>query len=161
MDSLEVDVDVNENLINRVRPDQPCTVTLNAYADWQIPGHAIAVVPTADRSKATLPVRVAFNSKDPRVLPEMGARVAFLADAKKAETTLPAGVTVLPEAVAADGDLSVLFVVQDGRAERRAVKLGARTAGGQIVLSGVSGGETVAVSGVDKLTDGVKVQIEQ
>ena len=161
MDSLEVDVDVNENFINRVRPDQPVTVTLNAYPDWQIPGHVIAVVPTADRSKATLPVRVAFDSKDPRILPELGARVAFLADAKKPKTAAPAGVSVPPEAIVSDGDQSAVFVVQDGRAERRAVMLGARTAKEQIVLSGVSGGESVAVAGVDKLTDGAKVKIEQ
>ena len=161
MDSLEVDVDVNENFINRVRADQPATVTLNAYPDWQIPGHVIAVVPTADRSKATLPVRVAFDAKDPRILPELGARVAFLADGKKPKTAAPAGVSVPPEAIVSDGDQSAVFVVQDGRAERRAVMLGARTAKEQIVLSGVSGGESVAVAGVDKLTDGAKVKIEQ
>jgi len=160
MDSLEVDVDVNENFINRVRPGQPCTVTLNAYSDLQIPGHVIAVVPTADRSKATLPVRVAFDDRDPRILPELGARVAFLADAKKTQTTLPVGVTVPPDAITTDGDLSVLFVIHDGRAERRLVKLGDRATAGQIVLSGVSGGETVAVGGVDRLADGAKVQIE-
>ena len=161
MDSLEVDVDVNENFINRVRPDQPVTVTLNAYPDWRIPGHVIAVVPTADRSKATLPVRVAFDSKDPRILPELGARVAFLAAVKKPKAAAPAGVSVPPEAIVGDGDQSAVFVVEDGRAERRAVKLGARTAEGQIVLSGVSDGESVAVAGVDKLTDGAKVKIEQ
>ena len=77
MDSLEVDVDVNENFINRVRPDQGAAITLNAYADWRIPGHVIAIVPTADRSKATVPVRVAFKTKDERILPDLGARVAF------------------------------------------------------------------------------------
>jgi len=163
MDSLEVEVDVSENFINRVRADQPCTVTLNAYTDWKIPSHVIAVVPTADRSKATVRVRVGFDAKDPRILPEMGVRVAFLADdARPAQTSAaPAGVTVPAEAIAADGAQKVLFVVRDGRVERRAVKLGARTAQGQIVLSGLSGGETVTVSGLDKLADGAKVRIEQ
>src|SRR5271165_5779260 len=123
-------------------------------ADWRIPGHVIAVVPTADRSKATVRVRVGFNVKDARILPEMGARVAFLADAKPSQESAPVGVTVPPEAVSGSGDQASLFVVQNGLVERRPVKLGARTAEGQIVLSGVSGGETIAVSDLDKLTDG-------
>lgn len=80
MDSLEVEVDVSENFINRVRPGQPATVKLNAYPDWDIPASVIAVIPTADRSKATVKVRVGLKVKDPRVLPEMGARVGFLGD---------------------------------------------------------------------------------
>jgi multidrug resistance efflux pump len=78
MDSLEVEVDVSENFINRVRPNQPATIRLNAYPDWEIPAAVIAVIPTADRSKATVKVRVGFQQKDARVLPEMGARVSFL-----------------------------------------------------------------------------------
>jgi HlyD family secretion protein len=161
MDSLEVDVDVSENFINRVRPEQRCTATLNAYADWQIPAHVIAVVPTADRSKATVKVRVAIDAKDPRILPEMGTRVAFLADVKQGQPAAPAGVMVPADAVNADGQEGVVFVVRDGRAERRAVKLGTRTPDGQIVLAGLSGGETVVVAGRDKLADGAKVRIEQ
>ncbi|MGP8120899.1 MAG: efflux RND transporter periplasmic adaptor subunit [Xanthobacteraceae bacterium] len=162
MDSLEVEVDVSENYINRVRPAQHCSVTLNAYADWQIPGHVIAVIPTADRTKATVRVRVGFDAKDPRILPEMGVRVAFLSDAGPGQPAgAPGGVTVPSEAVVVSGDQNVLFVVRDGSVERRAVKLGSRAAEGQIVLSGLSGGETIAVSGLDKLTDGSKVRIEQ
>jgi HlyD family secretion protein len=78
MDSLEVEIDVSENFINRVRPDQKVTITLNAYPDWNIPGHVIAVIPTADRAKATVKVRVGFDQRDERVLPDMGARVSFL-----------------------------------------------------------------------------------
>ncbi|MDE0855958.1 MAG: efflux RND transporter periplasmic adaptor subunit, partial [Nevskia sp.] len=81
MDSLEVEVDVNESFINRVHSDQPASVRLNAYTDWEIPAYVIAVIPTADRSKATVKVRVGFRQKDPRILPEMGARVAFLSEA--------------------------------------------------------------------------------
>jgi len=160
MDSLEVEIDVSENFINRVRADQRCTVTLNAYGDWQAPGHVITVIPTADRSKATIKVRVGFDAKDPRILPEMGARVAFLADGNDGQATAPRGVTVPPEAVAASGEQGTLFVVQDNRVERRAVKLGTRTAEGQIVLSGLANGEPVAVSGLDKLTDSARVRIE-
>ncbi len=80
MDSLEVEVDVSENFINRVRPQQPVTIKLNAYPDWDIPGSVIATIPTADRAKATVKVRIAIKPKDPRIIPEMGARVAFLSD---------------------------------------------------------------------------------
>ena len=81
MASLEVEVDVNENFINRVRPGQQATIRLNAYPDWEIPAEVIAVIPTADRAKATVKVRVGFKQRDERVLPEMGARVSFLGDA--------------------------------------------------------------------------------
>jgi RND family efflux transporter MFP subunit len=84
MDSLEVEVDVSENFINRVHVGQSTTVRLNAYPDWNIPGSVIAIIPTADRSKATVKVRVGFKEKDPRILPEMGARVSFLNDAAHA-----------------------------------------------------------------------------
>ncbi len=90
MDSLEVEVDVNESFINRVRPEQPATVRLNAYTDWEIPAYVIAVIPTADRSKATVKVRVAFKQKDPRILPEMGARVSFLSEAAPQAVGAPA-----------------------------------------------------------------------
>ena len=161
MDSLEVDVDVSENFINRVRAEQRCAVTLNAYSDWQIPGHVIAVVPTADRTKATVRVRVALDAKDPRILPEMGARVGFLADAKPDDARTSQGMIVPSGATIASGEQNVLFVVRDGRVERRTVKLGSRPAEGQVILSGLSSGETVVVSGLEKLTDGAKVQIEK
>lgn len=154
MDSLEVDVDVSENFINRVRSDQHCEITLNAYPDWQIPGHVIAVVPQADRTKATVPVRISIDQRDPRVLPEMGARVAFLGDAKKDRVAARAGVMVPSEAVAIAGAQGTVFVVRDGRVERRVVTLGSKAAGGQILVSGIASGETVAVSGLDKLADG-------
>ena len=79
MDSLEVEVDVSESYINRVQPGQPVAVKLNAYPDWEIPAEVIAVIPTAERAKATVKVRIGFKKKDSRILPEMGARVAFLA----------------------------------------------------------------------------------
>ncbi|TPN37894.1 efflux RND transporter periplasmic adaptor subunit [Mesorhizobium sp. B2-3-3] len=162
MDSLEVEVDVNESFINRVRPDQGCKVTLNAYPDWQIPGHVIAVVPTADRTKATVRVRVGFNIKDPRILPEIGAKVAFLADAKsQPEEAPPSGVAVPSEAILSSGGENVLFVVRDDHAERRTVKLGAQAAGNQIVQSGLTAGETVAVTNLDKLSNGLNVKTEQ
>src|SRR6185369_12071830 len=84
MHSLEIEVDVNESYINRVRPAQRVTAVLDAYPDFQIPGHVITTVPTADRQKATVQVRIAFEKLDPRVLPDMGIKVTFLRDAERA-----------------------------------------------------------------------------
>ncbi len=161
MDSLEVEVDVAESFINRVREGMPATVKLDAYPDWTIPAKVIAVIPTADRSKATVTVRVGFELKDPRIVPEMGARVAFLAPA-----TGPAGpaagarsVVVPADAVQSEGDQSVVYVIEDRKAERRAVRLGAKTDAGQVLLAGVTAGEQVAVGGQGKLHDGAAVRI--
>src|SRR5277367_3040550 len=112
MDSLEIQVDVNENFINRVRPEQQATAKLNAYPDWQIPAHVIAVIPTADRSKGTVTVRIAMDQKDPRVLPEMGVRVSFLAEPTEGSDSKPVvGVTVPNSAVQVSGQTGVVFVL--------------------------------------------------
>ena len=170
MDSLEVEVDVNESFINRVHPDQPATVRLNAYTDWEIPAYVIAVIPTADRSKATVKVRVGFKTRDPRILPEMGARVAFLSDtpaqpAAGAAQPVARGVLVPPDAVQMEGsnnsETGVVYVIRnEDTVERRAVRLGARNTDGQTVLSGLSSGERVAIGDFSKLKDGAKVKIE-
>lgn len=165
MDSLEVEVDVNESFINRVHSDQPASVRLNAYTDWEIPAYVIAVIPTADRSKATVKVRVGFRQKDPRILPEMGARVAFLSEAppETAGAPPPRGVLLPPEAVqAGSGDAGTVYVIRgDDTVERRAVKLGARGGDGQTVLSGLSSGERVAVGDFARLADGAKIKVQQ
>jgi RND family efflux transporter MFP subunit len=166
MDSLEVEVDVSENFINRVRPQQPVVIKLNAYPDWDIPGSVIATIPTADRAKATVKVRIAIKQKDPRIIPEMGARVSFLEEkepeaAGAGKTSAPPGVIVPSEAVAASGDSSIVYVVHDSSVERRAVRLGAKTATGQIVIAGLTAGTTVAVGDLAKLSDGARVRIEK
>ena len=121
MDSLEIEVDVSENFINRVQPDQAATVKLNAYPDWDIPAHVIAIIPTADRAKATVKVRLGLGVKDTRILPEMGVRVAFL-DATPASAPADAAAVsalVVPsDAVQANGDTGTVFVITDGRVER-------------------------------------------
>ena len=117
MDSLEVEVDVSENFINRVQPGQPATIKLNAYPDWEIPAEVIAVIPTADRSKATVKVRVGFKEKDARVLPDMGARVSFLTRSapNESKNAPPAVAVVVPtDAVQANGDTGTVFI-ENGR----------------------------------------------
>jgi len=166
MSSLEVEVDVSENFINRVRAEQPATVKLNAYPDWSIPARVIAIIPTAERAKATVKVRVGFDVGDARILPEMGARVAFLSDDKGNASTAngasPSQRAVLvPEAaVQRNGDTGVVFVVNDGSVEKRTVRLGERSAAGQIVLSGLSSGNRVAIGDFAKLLDGTAIRID-
>ncbi len=160
MDSLEVEVDVSENFIHRVHPDQAATVKLNAYPDWAIPAAVIAVIPTADRSKATVKVRVGFKVKDPRILPEMGARVAFLGEAPAAGARPVAGVIVPAAAVHADGDTGSVLLVDGDRVERRAVRLGARTEQGQTILAGLAEGDRVVAGDVPGLAEGARIRIE-
>ncbi|HLG87887.1 MAG TPA: efflux RND transporter periplasmic adaptor subunit [Alphaproteobacteria bacterium] len=163
MDSLEVEVDVSENFINRVHAAQQATVRLNAYPDWQIPAYVIAIIPTADRSKATVKVRVGFKVKDQRLVPEMGARVSFLSDVEAKGTGKAAqpGVIVPVDAVQANGDTGVVYVIHNGTVERRAVRLGARTADGQTIVAGLATGAQVATGDLSKLSDGSRVKVEQ
>ena len=163
MDSLEIQVDVNENFINRVRPAQQATARLNAYPDWQIPAHVIAVIPTADRSKGTVTVRIALDQKDARILPEMGVRVAFLDDpGPEPGGKAAAGVTLPSNAVQGSGATGTVFVVAHGdTVERRAVHLGAGSSDSITVLSGLTAGERVAVGDFNQLKDGAKIRVEQ
>ena len=167
MSSLEVEVDVSENFINRVLPQQAATVTLNAYPDWSIPARVIAIIPTADRAKATVKVRVGFDVDDPRILPEMGARVAFLSAADAgdgASVTRPAAqqaVLVPAEAVQVEGETGVVFVVADGGVERRTVRLGTRSATGQVVLAGLTAGTRLARGDLAALAHGSRVRVQE
>jgi RND family efflux transporter MFP subunit len=165
MDSLEVEVDVSENFINRVRPQQPVTIKLNAYPDWDIPGSVIAMIPTADRAKATVKVRIAIKQKDPRIIPEMGARVAFLSDdqpaAAGAEKNPVRAVSIPADAISTSGTASIVFVVHGSTVERRAVRLGGKTGSGQTISAGLEPGTIVALGDLSKLSDGTRVRIEK
>jgi RND family efflux transporter MFP subunit len=159
MDSLEVDVDVSENYIGQVKPDMPCEAVLDAYPDWKIPAHVIAIVPAADRGKATVKVRVALEQKDARIVPDMGVRVSFLAHKMAPQAAAPKGVLVPPAAIAQRDGRSVVFVVNDGRAEQHAVEPAAGEVGSmKLVPSGVQVGDTVVVSPPASLHDGAKVK---
>jgi RND family efflux transporter MFP subunit len=162
MDSLEIQVDVNESFINRVAAGQKVEAMLNAYPDWKIPGEVIAIIPTADRTKATVKVRIAIKSKDPRIVPDMGVRVSFLEARPSGAASPPpaAGVIVPPEAVRAEGKASgVVWVAAADTAQRRAVTLGADIPGGRLVLSGVRDGERVILSPPEGLRDGDAVKL--
>ena len=157
MDSLEVNVDVNEAYIAQVKPDMPCEAVLDAYPDWRIPAHVVAVIPSADRGKATVKVRVALEKKDERVVPDMGVRVSFLAAAPKAQATPVPGVLVPPDAVVQREGTTALFVVSDGKARQRGVKLGSDVGKFRLATEGVKAGETVIVSPPAELKDGSNV----
>ncbi len=123
MSSLEIEVDVNESYINRVEPGQPVEATLDAYPDWRIPAKVIAIIPTADRQKATVKVRVGFEKLDPRILPDMGVKVAF--QQTPAQPRPPNRGIVVPKAAVHQRDgRDVVWVVREGRVERRAVTVG-------------------------------------
>ncbi len=156
MDSLEVEVDVNENFISRVHAGQPATIKLNAYPDWQIPAYVIAIIPTADRSKATVKVRIGFRAKDSRVLPDMGARVAFLDDARP-DRAPDRAVLVPVSALESSSGASNVFVIHGNKVELRRVIAGARSGADQRIESGLAAGERVAVSDLAQLTDGMTV----
>jgi RND family efflux transporter MFP subunit len=159
MDSLEVEVDVNEAYINRVQPGQPVQSVLNAYPDWKIPSHVIAIIPTADRSKATVKVRIGIDQKDDRIVPDMGVRVSFLEEHKPAAKDQPPahGVVVPGSALRKDGERDSLFVMKDQTAERRTVTLGGSLGDKRQVLTGVAAGETVIIDPPAELKEGAAV----
>jgi len=159
MESLEIEVEVNEAYIGRVKAGQPVEATLNAYPDWKIPAEVIAIIPAADRSKATVKVRIGIKAKDARIVPDMGARVSFLEERQAASAAAPLpGVLVPASAVQADGDANRVFVVVDGRAAARAVKLGQSFADQRQVLEGVKAGERVVLAPPPALRDGDRVR---
>ena len=161
MDSLEIQVDVNESFINLVTAGQPVEATLNAYPEWKIPGSVIAIIPTADRSKATVKVRIALNAKDSRIVPDMGVRVAFLSAAGTKPTAPEPGVLVPAEAVRGDGASAVVFVVAGDKVERRSVALGRAVGGNRQVLSGVRDGERVVLAPPESLKDGDGIRLAE
>jgi RND family efflux transporter MFP subunit len=159
MNSLEVDVDVNEAYISRVVPGMKVTAVLDAYPDWKIPAHVIAIIPSADRSKATVKVRIALDQKDPRILPEMGVRVSFLEERKDNAQPLP-GVLVPESAVVKRDGEDVVFVVKDGRAERTIVTAGADFSDLKQVTQGLNAGAEVVTTPPVDLKDGEKVKVK-
>jgi len=160
MDSLEVQVDVNESFIQRVQPGQPVEAVLNAYPDWRIPAEVIAIIPTADRSRATVRVRVAILERDARIVPDMGVRVAFLAANETTTAEAPARLLVPAAAlVEKDGD-SYAFVLQGEQVMRREVRVGEARGEFRQVLDGLRSGERVVLEPPAGLADGSKVRVE-
>ena len=162
MNSIEVEVDVNEAYIARVRTGQKAVSTLDAYPDWQIPSTVRTVIPTADRQKATVKVRVSFDKLDPRILPDMGVKVAFLDDTPAAKSKGSEARALIPKAaVRHDGGKSIVFLVSRQKLERRAVSLGAERGSDVEVMAGISPGDKLVVGGAENLRDGQAVEVKQ
>jgi RND family efflux transporter MFP subunit len=161
MASLEIEVDVNESYINRVRPGQPVTAVLNAYPEWAIPGRVITTIPAADRQKATVLVRIAFDQLDPRILPDMGVKVTFLREADDTDHgDAVRNVALVPKgAVSTEGEQTYVFVVQGDVVDRRAVRVGGTDGDRLEVLAGLQSGERVVVSPPAELTSGAQVTV--
>jgi RND family efflux transporter MFP subunit len=161
MSSLEIEVDVNESYINRVKPGQRVEAVLDAYPDWRIPAHVITSVPTADRQKATVRVRIGFEKLDPRILPDMGVKVSFLREEDTAKPAVPvaASVMVPKGALRRDNTTSIVFVVKEDRIERRAVRAGVESGDLVEILSGLTAGERVVTEGPPNLKDGDRVKV--
>jgi len=162
MDSLEIDVDVNEAYIGRVQPNMSAEAVLDAYPDWRIPAHVIAIVPAADRGKATVKVRVAIEQKDGRIVPDMGVRVSFLEHRAEAHAVAPKGVMVPSNAIVQRDGRDVAFVVADEKAHRREVTA-AKAANNDVrlVTTGLAAGDTVITAPPDTVVDGTAVRVTQ
>jgi len=161
MNSLEIEVDVNESYISRVKPGQEVVAVLDAYPDWMIPSRVITTVPTADRQKATVLVRIGFNELDPRILPDMAIKVSFLRDADESATPVAQSTTLAPRAtIKTEGGNSFAFVVSGDSVERRAVRLGDANGDRVEVIAGLQPGDRVVVSPPAELTAASKIVVK-
>jgi len=162
MRSLEIEVDVNESYINRVSDGQPVSAVLDAYPDFQIPAKVITTVPTADRQKATVLVRIGFIALDPRILPDMGVKVTFLREAAADAAPAARPMALVPKsAVKTEGATSYVFVVAQTTVERRAIQTGGTDGDRLEVTAGLSSGERVVVSPPPGLAPGTPIVIKQ
>ncbi len=159
MDSLEIEIDVNESYINRVETGQPVEATLDAHPGWKIPCKVVAIIPTADRQKSTVRVRVGFDQLDPRILPEMSVKVAFRgAGVGTARPLAGRPVTVPKAAVRQENGRDVVLVVQNGRVERRAVTVALAEAEEAVISAGLAAGERVILGARQDVKDGAAVK---
>ncbi|GGA23663.1 efflux RND transporter periplasmic adaptor subunit [Dyella nitratireducens] len=161
MDSLEVDVDVNEAYIGRVTPSMPAEAVLDAYPDWRIPAHVIAIVPAADRGKATVKVRVAMEKKDARIVPDMGVRVSFLEAKPAVAVQTLKGVLVPAKAIVQRDGSDSVFVVTNGKAHQQPVQPAAQAFGDMRLLpASVNAGDSVVIAPPADLHDGSDVSVQ-
>ena len=155
MASLEIEVDVNESYINRVKATQPVEATLDSYPEWHIPAKVIAIIPTADRQKATVKVRVGFEKLDPRILPQMSVKVAFRGEAETKVTAR--NITIPKSAIRQRDGRDVVWVMKEGRVERRAITTAGIHGDEAGIAAGLGAGERVVVEGGDNLNEGARV----
>jgi RND family efflux transporter MFP subunit len=157
MESLEIEIDVNEAYINRVKPGQKIVATLDAYPDWSIPCHVIAIIPTADRQRATVEVRVGFDELDSRILPDMGVKVAFQEEGSTA-TAGRAGVLIPQAAISESDGKQYVLLLNNTLVERRAIATAGERGKEMLVTSGLSGGDKVIINAPSNLEAGTRVK---
>ena len=160
MSSLEVEVDVNESYINRVQPGQPAITNLNAYPNWDISSEVIAIIPTADRNKATVKVRIGLLEKDARVLPDMGAKVSFLKDQIIEAPEKLEGVMIPSSSLVKEGNLSYVFVIQNGLIRKTKVTVGSLSSNFSRITNGIEVGDNVVTDPNNELQNGQEVLIK-
>ena len=163
MSSLEIEVDVSETYINRVQAGQRVEAVLDAYPEWPIPAHVITTIPSADRQKATVKVRIGFDQLDPRILPDMGVKVSFLREEQPqaAGAARAAAQMVVPRAAVRTVDgRTIVFVAKEDRVERRAVSVGSEDGGQVDVLSGLTAGERVVLDAPATLKEGDRIKVQ-
>ncbi|MFZ5569281.1 MAG: efflux RND transporter periplasmic adaptor subunit [Thermodesulfobacteriota bacterium] len=158
MESLEIEVDINESFIAKVKNGQAVTAVLDAYPDWSIPAKVRTVIPTADRQKATVKVRIAFDKLDPRILPDMGVKVAFMDAPLESDSGGRNAVRIPLEAIRQEGDRHIVFIYKGGTVESRAVKTGTVTGTSVDILAGILPGEQVVAGNIAELADGDTVR---
>jgi len=164
MNSNEIEVYVNESYIARVKDGQPVNAILDAYPDWEIPSKVRTIIPSADRQKATVKVRISFLKLDPRILPDMGIKVTFLGaetEKKPGSDNAPAAPLVSQSAVRDDGGKKIVFLVKDDHLERRAVTIGGNHGSDAEILAGLNIGDTVVTKGPQDLHDGQVVEVKK
>ena len=161
MDSLEIEVDINESYIARVTVGQKVEATLDAYPDWKIPASVRTVIPTADRQKATVKVRITFDALDPKILPDMGIKVAFLEDEKTEADAEGPKLTLKSSAVLKNNDRTYVYIYDSGVIEQREIKTGDSKNDITEILSGLNAGDKIVDNPSDRLKDGMKVKIEK
>jgi RND family efflux transporter MFP subunit len=163
MNSLEIEVDVNESYIARVQQGQQVSATLDAYPNRELPAKVRTVIPTADRQKATVKVRISFDKLDDTILPDMGVKVAFLSAAPPpGKNPGSEARAIIPKAaVHSDGGKQIVYLVRDQKLERRAVSLGAERGNDIEILAGLAPGDKLVVSGAEKLHEGQTVEVKQ
>jgi RND family efflux transporter MFP subunit len=162
MNSNEIEVDVNEAYIARVEPGQLVTAVLDAYPDWQIPSKVRTVIPTADRQKATVKVRISFIKLDPKILPDMGVKVTFLGEEPKKQANAVQPVASVPSsAVRDDNGSKIVFLVKEDKLERRAVKAGDARGDQVDIFAGLNPGDVVVTKGPPGLHDGETIQLKK
>jgi len=161
MTSLEIEVDVNESYIARVAPGQPAEAILDAYPGWRIPATVRTIIPTADRQKATVKVRLTFDELDPRILPDMGVKVAFRETAAEIDDA-PRALCLVPRTAVfkEEGDRRIVFAVNGEKIERRAVSVGREIGGDIEIIAGLSAGAVVVIEAPEDLEDGQTIKIE-